>query len=512
MGEQKNQWLTTNSAAQTTQTVETLGGRMQVRWDGGGAATPHGQLAFFAEYLAVTGVFEEWVKECPLAYESSNAPEAKDVLGTLVVSLLAGHHRYSHVTGLRKDSVAAEMLGLRKLCSSDSVRRGLHKIDEASGAAWMQATLLRSVTPALERPWIMDMDVTVKPLYGAQEGAVRSYNPHKPGRPSHALHTYWMSNLRMVIDVDTQRGNAHTSAHGRDGLCRILDGFTPSQKPYLVRGDCGYGNEGMMAVCETREQGYLFRLRQTTRVKQLLHRAFVRRDWHQATSFSCGYEALEDTLQLDGWTRARRVVVLRRRLRDDIAVTQSLPDGSLQLSLAIPTTEVVSDGLTAWEFTVLVTNTPQDLQAIGQLYRDRCDCENGFDELKNQWGWGGFTTHALTANRHMARITALVYNWWSWYVRAANPKARLEAATSRPLLLAAIGRMVRHAGQTTLFLTTMHAESGLAKSMIANVSMALAHVRTTAKQLLSADRWAIFVGYVCRQILGPPPKFLALSP
>jgi hypothetical protein len=27
------------------------------------------------------------------------------------------------------------------------------------------------------------------------------------------------------------------------------------------------------------------------------------------------------------------------------------------------------------------------------LYRDRGDCENAFDELKNQWGWGGFTTH-----------------------------------------------------------------------------------------------------------------------
>jgi hypothetical protein len=23
------------------------------------------------------------------------------------------------------------------------------------------------------------------------------------------------------------------------------------------------------------------------------------------------------------------------------------------------------------------------------------DCENAFDELKNHWGWGGFTTHDL---------------------------------------------------------------------------------------------------------------------
>ena len=37
---------------------------------------------------------------------------------------------------------------------------------------------------------------------------------------------------------------------------------------------------------------------------------------------------------------------------------------------------------------VLVTNSAYALEVFGQLYRDRADCENGFDELKNQWGWG----------------------------------------------------------------------------------------------------------------------------
>ena len=32
--------------------VDTLGGRMHVRWDKASASTPHGQLVFFAEFLA----------------------------------------------------------------------------------------------------------------------------------------------------------------------------------------------------------------------------------------------------------------------------------------------------------------------------------------------------------------------------------------------------------------------------------------------------------------------------
>jgi hypothetical protein len=43
----------------------------------------------------------------------------------------------------------------------------------------------------LKTPWILDIDTTIKPLYGKQEGAEVGYNPHKPGRPSHALDTYY---------------------------------------------------------------------------------------------------------------------------------------------------------------------------------------------------------------------------------------------------------------------------------------------------------------------------------
>jgi hypothetical protein len=143
----------------------------------------------------------------------------------------------------------------------------------------------------------------------------------------------------------------------------------------------------------------------------------------------------------------------------------------------------VQEDAQLWEYTVLVTDVEHELSAIGQLYRDRCDCENGFDELKNQWGWGGFTTQDMHRSELTARAVALVYNWWSWYVRAANPQARREALTSRPLLLAAVGRATHSGGRTELHLTPMHAEVGLIKTMIANVGAAIAYVKRAAEQL-----------------------------
>jgi hypothetical protein len=211
--------------------LNTPGGRFQVRWDEGGSATALGQLAFFAEFLEFSGLFERWVAGCPLAYTSPNAPEAVDVLGTWLLSILDGQWRYAHVTGLRGDAVAPEMLGMAKILSDESLRRALAHLAPhppawctegeraqraaplATSTAWMDTALAESVGEALNTPWILDCDTTVKPLYGRQVGAEVSYNPRKPGRPSHVLHTYWVSTVRLVLDVEVQNGKAHAAKH-----------------------------------------------------------------------------------------------------------------------------------------------------------------------------------------------------------------------------------------------------------------------------------------------------------
>lgn len=120
------------------QVVGTLGRRMHLRWDEAAAATPHGQLVLFAEFLAATGVLERWVSRCPLSHRSGNAPDKHDVLGTLMPGLLAGHRRYAHITALRRDAVVAQALGMAKVVSEGLLRLALERIDEAASAAWMR--------------------------------------------------------------------------------------------------------------------------------------------------------------------------------------------------------------------------------------------------------------------------------------------------------------------------------------------------------------------------------------
>lgn len=108
---------------------------------------------------------------------------------------------------------------------------------------------------------------------------------------------------------------------------------------------------------------------------------------------------------------------------------------------------------------MLVTDLPHEVLTLAQLYRDRADSENAFDELKNQWGWSGFTTQDMKRCRLSAMGVALVYNWWSLFVRLANPQARMEALTSRALLLSGVGRKTSHAGQQHLAIAPMHGKA-----------------------------------------------------
>jgi hypothetical protein len=71
-----------------------------------------------------------------------------------------------------------------------------------------------------------------------------------------------------------------------------------------------------------------------------------------------------------------------------------------------------------------------------------------FDELKNQWGLAGFTTQDQRRCQILARIGALIYNWWRLFTRLAIPNRHTEATTTRPLLLHGVARQTKHGSQT----------------------------------------------------------------
>jgi hypothetical protein len=479
--------------------VDTYGGRVQVAWDREAAVTPLGQLPFFIDFLKTAELFGLWIEECPLDYRSNNAPEKVEVLGTLFLSVLAGHTRYAHIESVRYDAVNPALLGMKKVVSSSSARRAFVPVDGEASSRWLQNHLHRCYDLLLYEPWILDVDTTVKPLFGHQEGAVLGYNPRKPGRPSHVLHTYFMANTRLVLDVEVRPGNETSAKYTMPGLWVFLDGLPRQAWPCFIRADCNFSTERDMTEAERRGMPYLFKLRQTGKVKTLIRQVFGRGDWESAGQ---GWEGLEDRLQLTGWTTKRRVIVLRRKIKAAIALAASARPALAAEQLQFIETD---EGVVQYEYVVLVTSLTDPVSTLAQHYRDRGDAENIYDEEKNQWGWGGYTTHDMKRCQIMARIIALVYNWWSLYVRLAIPERHAEAITSRPLLLYGVGQQTRHGGQTRLTITPMHAQAHMAQRVLTSLNSFLSEVKATARQLDWTQRWRTILSRIFTTILAGRP-------
>jgi len=467
-------------------TIESYAGKVHIRWDDAAAVTAMGQMPVFVDFLKTSGLWDDFIKECPLRYKSPNAPTHVDILGTLLMSVLAGQCRYAHISGLRGDGVNPELLGMRKVMSEDSARRAFQHAGPEETREWLQKHLRQTYEPLLEHAWVMDLDSTVKPLYGKQEKAVKGYNPVKPGRPSHVIHTYLIAELRLVLGAEVQAGNETASSYAQPSFWTYFDSLAPESHPVFIRGDAGWGNERMMEEAEQRDQAYLFKIRQSVKIKELLASSFAMDQWQTAGQ---GWEGIWSEVRLAGWTSKRKVIILRRPLPEDAVAAMKKKRRSARSQQRELEMGWEKEGHVIYEHAVLVTNMVADILTLAQHYRDRGDAENNFDELKNQWGWLGFTTHDHARSEMMTLFVALVYNWWSLFVRLSTPNRRAEAITSRPLLLHAIGRKTSHGNQSTLTLTSLHAQASLIQTAMKAVTRFLFSIRTVAEQLTPSERW-----------------------
>ena len=499
--------------------VDTPGGRFYAEWDAQAPVTREGQLMFFFQFLEAGDRWRPFLADCPLAYDGNRGSGKLNVMGTLLLSVLCGHWRYAHINSVRGDTVNAALLGMDKIVSEDVVRAALKRMDEAQSLRWAQRHILSSISPALMLPWILDVDTTVKCLYGHQQGAQIGYNPRKPGRPCHVYHSYFVANLRISLGVEVLPGKEHSAPHGMPGLWQMLESLPRERWPAFARGDCGYGSERIMQEFEERELPYLLKLRHTNKVKDLVRDHMRHSDgWKDCGD---GWEAAEATLQLSGWTQRRRVVLVReapaiaptgeqaRRRRDPFELRGSKGQ------------RLDDQGIAPWSGRIAVLVTSLDERAfpttaMPKQYRDRADAENNYDELKNQWGWSGYSTQQLAPSRIMANLIALFYNWWNLYARFFDEHHHREAITSRPALMQGVARQVQSSGQRTMKVSLLHENSEQIAELVSHTSKQLHHMKAITERWSAEQKWSLLLTRLLRRWLGgkwlqgPPPEAITL--
>src|SRR5208283_687450 len=206
--------------------LDSFFGPVRVEWDHEAAMTPLGQLPFFIDFLKTAGLFDAFVADCPLRYVSPNAPGKRDVLGTAMLSMLAGHTRYAHITALRCDPVLPELLGMKKIVSEDAVRRALRrstrpKARPGCGAIWRFAWSRSWPSPGFSTSIRRSSRSMV-----IRKGRFWATIPRSRGvraiaiTPIRWLRRVWFSMSTSAPATSTRRNTAHRACGRSSTVCR----------------------------------------------------------------------------------------------------------------------------------------------------------------------------------------------------------------------------------------------------------------------------------------------------
>lgn len=396
--------------------------------------TPFGGLVAFAAFLEELGVVEKLVATCPVTRTSNNATPIRDIIIGFMLTCILDGKRFHDIRFIQGDEVLKEVFKIEKcIPSDDTVRRFFQTIDPDAGREWMHEAY-SIIYDNLPQFATIDWDSTVLTKYGKQDGVEVGYNPTKPGRGSfHPLFAS-IADTRLVLVVENRPGKSHTASGYTDLFEDLLKNMT--HKPYLSRGDIGFGNDALMTWHEKSPHApnYLFKLKLTSNVKRLI--ASVKdEEWEGKENLGC-VQLCEKRIQLHGWEKERRVVLSRRLIEKKSPEQLNTLFGKAKYENAVYITSLSTGQTAKWQ--------------LMELYNKRGDCENIFDELKNQWGLDGFVAKDRNITDMASKLNILSYNLWSMFVRVFDYTKHSEARNSRKNFLMFTGKLINHGNQKTI--------------------------------------------------------------
>lgn len=256
------------------------------------------------------------------------------------------------------------------------------------------------------KEFTIDIDTTVTPLFGHQEGAVPGSNPRYHGRPSH--HPI----LARIADTDTVFGARLRSGDTALGEADVEDveqwldrarGAAP-EALIRVRIDAGGDCAALLGAIDNRGALFVVKAKQTA---NLLGVAMQVKHWHTVDVDADGKpsrQVAQLAFQREDWPAGRyRVIAVRTNERDS-GRQVFLWDG-LDLSIQF-----------------FVTNDHfSDVDELARSYDPRAGVEPLIGELKNGFAIGKASSAAFNANEAAFLIKLLAYNLMRRWIAATLP-------------------------------------------------------------------------------------------
>ena len=277
------------------------------------AVSPFGGLASFISFLGQIGFAGRVQEHLPFAEPTSNnAIPLAHTLTAFLMSVVVGAQRFAHSEWLRADRVLHAMLGMERFPSDDTIRNFFLRFSQADVQAFWRP-LWRWLLGLLACPkagFALDLDSTVFCREGQQEGARKGFNPRRKGRNSHHPLLAVLAEAPFILHGWLRSGNTGAARGVVPFLQEALALLPEGAWIRTVRADSGFFDGSFLDFLEERGLLYVVVARMTWTLKR---KCAGIQQW---TPIDEDHAAGEFTLKLMGWSRERRFVVVRERIRE----------------------------------------------------------------------------------------------------------------------------------------------------------------------------------------------------
>ena len=347
------------------------------------------------------------------------------VVQGFLVTVWTGGARFAHTALVRFDEALRAIFNLSEVPSVSTFSRFFRRfrqpqVDQVFGH--LSGWLWQRLSP---QSWTIDLDSTVLTRYGHQEGSERGYNPRRRGKKSHHPLMAFASECRMVVNAWLRPGNTSDGSSVENFFREVLRILRPRHRIGLVRADSGFCIGSLLGLLEAEGIDYIVVARV---LKTVQHQIAGLKHW---VALDYRTAVAEFEYGAAGWSKARRVVVVRYRVEDR-------PRG--QMLLEVP----------GYTYAVYVTSLRLPPQQVRQLYLGRADSENRIKELLQDFALGGFASQKFWATEAAFRLALCAFNLMALFRQALLGAASKHTLSTLRCQCFAIGASLGRSGHKQL--------------------------------------------------------------
>ena len=357
--------------------------------------------------------------------------QVPDTVIMLAMGVLAGVRHMSHMAVLASDSALRALFNWKHFPDHSTFGRifRLFTPRHCQELSEVESELRKKVWT---KKWFgrvtLDMDSTVKGVYGSQEGAAKGYNAKKKGQKSYHPLLCFVAETRECLNSWFRSGDAYSANGSAEFMKECLAKLPKRVWKVAVRGDSAFFGGELLALLEEKGCEYLIKVKMRG-----LHDLLEKQTWRKIKNRP-GWESAKFVRKCGGWERERVFLAVRRLA--DVEY-----DGG----------ELFNMPVCKYEYFCYVTNMRLTPWNAHKYYGKRAASENWIEWCKNQPASGSILTQDFWANSAIFQTCILAYNLMVWMMWLNAEKGfREEPETIRFWLIHVPAKLLHRSRQWTL--------------------------------------------------------------